>query len=67
MFFSAEQIASLPTEFPVKYRSNGLSLFYNQSGGLHYTKMLKQVNLKRVINEVKELPVEKYDVVINDL
>jgi len=58
--------SQLPTEFPVKYRSKGLSLFYNHSGGLHYPKMLRQLNLKRVINEVKQLPVEKYDVVIND-
>jgi len=58
--------SQLPTKFPVKYRSNGLSLFYNLSGGLHYSKMLKQMNLKKVINEVKNLPVDNYDVVIND-
>jgi len=58
--------SQLATEFPVKYRGNGLSLFYNLSGGLHYSKMLRQINLKRVINEVKNLPVDNYDVVIND-
>jgi len=58
--------SQLATGFPVKYRSNGLSLFYNHSGGLHYSKMLKQINCRKVFNEVKNLPVEKHDVVIND-
>src|SRR6266540_2895595 len=32
---------SLALDAPVKYRSNGLSLFYNCAGGLDYWKIMK--------------------------
>ncbi len=51
---------------PVKYRSNGVSLFYGNRGGLNYGKMWKELSIKRIIKEAKNLPVENYDVVIND-
>jgi len=56
----------LQSQLPVKYRSKGLSLFYGNKGGLDYLKMWKELSLKRIWNEAKELPVEKYDLVIND-
>ncbi|MDH7463451.1 glycosyltransferase family protein [Chitinophagaceae bacterium 26-R-25] len=58
----------LATDLPVKYRSKGMSFFYNKNGGLDYLKTAKHVTtgLKRIISEVRSLPVEKYDVVIND-
>jgi uncharacterized protein (TIGR00661 family) len=58
--------SQLPANLPVKYRSKGLSLFYNQGGGLNYRKIAQQTNIGRIIKEVKALPVENYDVVIND-
>jgi uncharacterized protein (TIGR00661 family) len=57
---------SLPLDASVKYRSKGVSLFYTNSGGLNYWQMAKQVAPLRIWNEVRHLPVEKYDVVIND-
>lgn len=56
----------LQPDLPVKYRSNGLSLFYGNTGGLDYLRMWKECNLRRVWKEAKELPVEKYDLVLND-
>ncbi len=56
----------LQPNLPVKYRSNGVSLFYGNTGGLDYLRMWKEFNLKRIWKEAKELPVEKYDVVLND-
>jgi uncharacterized protein (TIGR00661 family) len=50
----------------VKYRSKGVSLFYTGNGGLSYTDTVKKLQPKRIYNEVKNLPVEKYDLVIND-
>ena len=58
--------SQLQADMPVRYRSNGLSLFYNQGGGLDYWKIFRTLNPVRLWDEVKELPVEKYDVVIND-
>jgi uncharacterized protein (TIGR00661 family) len=58
--------ASLVLDAPVKYRSKGLSLFYNCTGGLDYWKMLRGYHPFKLRNEIQELPVEKYDLVIND-
>ncbi len=56
----------LQPNLPVTFRSKGLSLFYGNTGGLDYWKMWKELNLKRVWQEAKSLPVEKYDIVLND-
>lgn len=58
--------SNLDAALPVKYRSKGLSLFYGNRGGLDYLKMWKELNISRIWKEAKELPVEKYDLVIND-
>ena len=58
--------SSLPMPFPVKYKSNGLSLFYGNTGGLDYFKIAKAFSPYRIFKEAKNLPVEKYDIVIND-
>src|ERR1700743_2176999 len=57
---------SLELDASVKYRSKGLSLFYTSSGGLNYWEIAKQISPLRVFNEVRQLPVEDYDLVIND-
>jgi uncharacterized protein (TIGR00661 family) len=57
---------SLSCDLPVKFRSKGLSLFYGNRGGLDYWKMWKALSIKRIISEAKQLPVENYDIVIND-
>jgi uncharacterized protein (TIGR00661 family) len=58
--------SSLCLDAPVKYRSNGLSLFYTCTGGLDYWKIMKGCQPLKLKKEVQELPVEKYDLVIND-
>ncbi|MBC6491863.1 glycosyltransferase family protein [Flavihumibacter stibioxidans] len=58
--------SQLQNDLPVRYRSRGMSLFYNTNGGLQYKKIARQLNPARLLKEIKELPVEKYDVVIND-
>jgi len=58
--------SNLAFDLPVKYRSKGLSLFYGNCGGLDYHKMWNELNFKRIWNEAKQLPVEEYDIVIND-
>lgn len=56
----------LQPKLPVKYRSNGLSLFYGNTGGLDYWRMWKELNLRRIWKDARELPVEQYDIVLND-
>lgn len=58
--------SQLNNDLPVKYRSKGLSLFYNRDGGLRYSKIASQLNFPKLFKEIRELPVEAYDVVIND-
>jgi spore coat polysaccharide biosynthesis predicted glycosyltransferase SpsG len=58
--------SDLQTDLPVKYRSKGLSLFYHKNGGLDYWRMLKELSVVTAYNDARQLPVEKYDVVIND-
>ena len=58
--------SNLNFELPVKYTSKGMSLFYGNRGGLDYYKMLKEFSPLRIYKEAKALPIEKYDIVIND-
>ena len=58
--------SNLPINANVQYRSKGLSLFYSGNGGLSYFDTLKSLQPKRIFNEVKNLPIEKYDLIIND-
>ena len=57
---------NLDSELPVKFRSKGVSLFYGNKGGLDYWKMLKDFNLSRIWKEANSLPVDQYDIVLND-
>jgi uncharacterized protein (TIGR00661 family) len=65
IFLSGEN-NSLILDAPVKYRSRGLCLFYSNTGGLNYWEILRKVSPVRLWSEVRDLPVEKYDLVIND-
>ena len=65
VFLSGEN-SHLPTSLPVKYKSRGVSLFYGNRGGLNYFKMWQKFSIKRIWKEAKALPVEDYDIVIND-
>jgi uncharacterized protein (TIGR00661 family) len=58
--------STLTLDAPIKYRSKGLSLFYTCEGSLDYWKMTRTASPFRIMKEVRDLPVEKYDLVIND-
>ena len=58
--------SSLHLDAPVAYRSKGLSLFYTCKGNLDYGKLFRSIDPWRIYQEARQLPVEKYDVVIND-
>lgn len=65
IFLSGEN-CSLDLGFDIAYRSKGLGFFYNNSGGLDYGKTIKSLHLNRVWKEAHQLPLEKYDLIIND-
>jgi uncharacterized protein (TIGR00661 family) len=64
-FFLSGSNAQLNTNLPIKYTSKGLSLFYKKTGGLDYFKILQSFSFN-IFKEAKKLPVEEYDLVIND-
>lgn len=64
-FFLSGSNAQLKTSLPIKYRSKGLSLFYKDSGGLDYSKIISSFSFN-IFKDAKNLPVEKYNIVIND-
>jgi uncharacterized protein (TIGR00661 family) len=58
--------ADVELPWPVKYRFKGLSFVFGKKGGIDLLATYKKSRLKRLYNEIKSLPVEEYDVVIND-
>ena len=64
-FFLSGSNAQLQTPLPIKYKSNGISLHYKNTGGMDYGKISKSLGLN-IYKEAKALPIENYDVIIND-
>jgi uncharacterized protein (TIGR00661 family) len=65
IFLSGDN-SNLPLDAPIKYRSKGISLYYNCKGGLDYWQIIKGFHPLDLRKEIRELPVEKYDLVLND-
>jgi uncharacterized protein (TIGR00661 family) len=65
VFLSGDN-SRLTPQLPIRYRSRGISLYYNNAGGLHYPKIAFQRNPLELYKEIKELPVKNYDLIIND-
>lgn len=52
--------------FPVKYKYHGLGFVFGKKGGIDIFESYKRSNLKVFFSEINCLPVQAYDVVIND-
>lgn len=50
----------------IKYRRKGLDYVRSKSGGIDLIKTLKQFRAKKFLQEVRSVPVELYDAVVND-
>jgi len=64
-FFISGSNTDLKTDLPVIGRSKGISLFYKATGGLDYLKILKSFSFS-IFMDAYKLPVNNYDLVIND-
>lgn len=58
--------ADLSLPYPVKYRYKGLSFIFGKKGGVDLMDTYLKNNSGRIISEIRSLPVENYDLVIND-
>ncbi|AWH84661.1 glycosyl transferase [Flavobacterium album] len=56
----------LTLPFPIKYKLRGLSFIFGKSGGVSLWKTAAKTNFRKLRKEINTLPVEKYDLVIND-
>lgn len=65
IFLSGDN-SHLRFDAPIKYRSKGISLYYNCKGGLDYWQILKGFHPLDLRKEIRELPVDQYDLVLND-
>jgi uncharacterized protein (TIGR00661 family) len=64
-FYVSGSNLDLKTDLPVIGRSKGVSLFYKASGGLDYLKIIQSFSLS-IFMDAYKLPVNNYDLVIND-
>ncbi len=58
--------ADVDLPYEVKYRFNGLSFIFGKRGGVNMLKTYRKSDLKRLYKEIKSLPVEEYDLILND-
>ncbi len=65
LFVSGAQ-ADLSLPFHIKYKSKGLSFYFGKKGGVDIVKTFLKNSSRQVWREIKNFPVEQYDVVIND-
>lgn len=56
----------LSIPFPVRYKVKGLSFIFGKSGGVDLWKTVTRSNIRKLIKNIQQLPVENYDLVIND-
>lgn len=65
IFISGSQ-SDITLGYPVKYKSKGLSFYFGKSGGIDFIKTFRKNSTEDVYREIKQFPVEDYDLVIND-
>ncbi|MBK6819104.1 MAG: hypothetical protein IPG85_05655 [Bacteroidetes bacterium] len=42
--------------FPIKYKSKGISLFYNTHGAIDYYRFLQNIQVSKLLTEMRSLP-----------
>lgn len=58
--------ADVQLPFEVRYRYHGMGFIFGKKGGINFLKTFWQLNSAAFVREMRQLPVESYDVVIND-
>ncbi len=52
--------------FDIKYKLNGLSFIFGKKGGIDLWETLRKSKFNRLWKEIKTVPVQEYDLIIND-
>ena len=58
--------ADVSIPFDIKYRLQGLSFIFGKKGGIDFWDTFKKADIKQFRKDIKTLPVNDYDLVIND-
>jgi uncharacterized protein (TIGR00661 family) len=58
--------ADIELPYPVKYRFKGLGFIFGANGGIDLVATYKKNYIRVLLNEINSLPVQDYDLVIND-
>ncbi len=58
--------AEVSLDDEIKYKLNGLGFVFGQKGGVDFWETWKQFDTSSFINDIRKLPVNDYDLVIND-
>jgi len=58
--------ADVELPYEVKYRFKGLGFIFGANGGIDIVETYKKNYIKVLLNEINSLPVQDYDLVIND-
>jgi len=58
--------AEVDLGYPIKYQLKGMGFIFGKKGGVDFLATYKKNHVKAFWKELQELPVEIYDVVIND-
>jgi uncharacterized protein (TIGR00661 family) len=65
IFISGTQ-SDIDLLYPIKFRYHGLSFILGKNGGVNFIETFRQNKIQRVIREIRDCPVQDYDLVIND-
>lgn len=52
--------------FEIKYKYYGLSFIFGKKGGIDFKQTLQKLKLTNLFKEIKSIPIENYDLIIND-
>ena len=58
--------SDLHLEYPVKFRKNGMSFIFGKKGGVDVLQTLLKMRPLRLYKDIKNIPVQDYDLVISD-
>lgn len=58
--------ADVELDYPIKYTFKGLSFVFGKKGGVDLVSTYQKAKIKRLQKEIKSLPVQEYDLIIND-
>lgn len=56
----------IPLPFEIKYKFYGLSFIFGKNGGIDFIRTYQKSRLKNLYQEIKNLDVKKYDLIICD-